>query len=49
MLAATVSAPASVRALAHDRAGAQRVDDADARRVEAADEDRLVDERAPAP
>ena len=33
------------RPLAHDRAGAQRVDDADARGVEAAEQDRLVDVR----
>ena len=31
--------------LAHQRAGLERVDDADARRVEAAEDDRLVDER----
>ena len=34
-----------LRALAHQRAGAQRVDHADARRVEAADDHALVDER----
>src|SRR6266849_2532821 len=33
-----------LRALAHDRARAQRVDHADPRRVEAAEDDRLVDE-----
>ena len=32
-----------LRALAHDRAGAQRVDDGDARGVEAADDHALVD------
>ena len=42
---ARVSAPASTRALAHDRAGAERVDDADTGCVEAAEQDRLVDVR----
>jgi hypothetical protein len=37
--------PARDRAFAHDRAGAQRVDDARARRLEAAEDQRLVDER----
>ena len=38
-----------LRPLAHDRAEAERVDDRDRRRVEAAEQDRLVDERARAP
>ena len=37
--------PRGLAALAHDRACPQRVDDADARGVEAADDHRLVDER----
>ena len=42
---ARTSAPLCLRALAHDRAEAERVDDRHRRRVEAAEQDRLVDER----
>ena len=42
--AATVSAPRSWRLLAHQRPGLERVDDADRRRVEAAEDHGLVDE-----
>ena len=45
VLAETVSAPSASRGLAHQRAGADRVDDADAGRVEAAEQDLLVDVR----
>ena len=38
-----------LRLLARDRPEAQRVDDADRRRVEAADDHRLLDVRARAP
>ena len=46
-VATTVSAPALERALAHDRAGAQRVDDADRRRPERAEDPVRVEERHP--